>query len=150
MKYVTCLAVVVAVVSMASVTLAEDAAATSELPAALSAVGFEATEVLSDEEAHTIRGTGSKSNGIPIFQLKQFQVVGEAAGTTTLLEGVFGQFAFEGQNGLAAQGTFGGLHGSIAVSEGNLYFDFKGKAFQETLQFAGAFQQVFTQTFGKP
>ena len=147
MKTFSSFASLLAVATLSSFTWAEEPASTTELPAALAAVGYDQAVVISDDEAHTIRGT-SKSL-VPIFQAKQFQVVGEAVGTTTLLEGVFGQFVYKGQNGLEVQATFGGLNGEIAVSDGSLHFDIRGKALQETLQFAGEFQQIFTQTFGK-
>ena len=143
---------IVAVLVLAPVAMAGDQAATSELPAALTALGGQGA-VVSAQEAHQVRGmcylcTQSKS-----FSIDH----GVATGSTTLLEGVFGTFeSVDFQNGDAAgtsltiEGTFGGLTGSIGATDAGLDFSVLGKALQESIDFAGKFSQDFSQSITIP
>ena len=146
MKYV---AATLAVVLFASLTHAAEPAATSELPAALQALGVESS-IVSTSEAHEVRGQGFRGPSLQQnagFWLKN----GTAVGSTTLFEGVVGNFSFtqvKGGSTFAAEGTFGGLRGSIGVSfAGGLGFDIQGKAFQQQFDFASDFSADFTQSF---
>lgn len=149
MKYLT----LVAALLVAGVVRAEDKASTADLPAALQALGVDGGAVLSAKEAHQVRGqTGT--TGFALVQDKSFSITGgTAVGTTNLLEGVFGTFKFANitsTGSLQVEGSFGGLQGSIGVSGGALNFTFAGKALQESFDFAGNFQQNFSQSFKLP
>jgi len=142
---------IAALVGMVSVAQAEDKAATSELPAAIEAIGADAA-VITQTDAHDVRGQALK-------QSKSFQVWGgTAVGTTNLLEGVMGAFKFvqvvpppaenEDPSTLVIEGTMGGLEGRIGVNgKGGMSFNLQGKALQETLDFAGIFSQNFKQSY---
>jgi hypothetical protein len=137
---------------MVSFVSAADPAATSELPAALQALGA-SQSVVSAEEAHQVRG-----KTYVLYQSKDFSIDhGVATGSTTLLEGVFGTFKYvDFQNGDAAgtsltiEGTFGGLTGSIGATDAGLEFSVLGKALQENIDFAGKFSQDFSQSITIP
>ncbi|HUT12755.1 MAG TPA: hypothetical protein VMY42_19825 [Thermoguttaceae bacterium] len=130
-----------------SVGHAEEKAATATLPSALPAVGADSTHLITAEEAKAIRGKCWGCGADSVSQLKQFAIAGIATGTTTLLEGVFGQFEFINSQGLKVAGTFGGLEASIGVMDENLHISLQGKAFQETFEFAGEFVQQFAQSY---
>lgn len=136
---------------------AGDKAATSELPAALQAIGVDPSQVVSVEKAKEVRGQWA----FETWQTKEFSVTGGVAvGTTALLEGVVGKFTYTqllpGGEGidpasLVVEGTFGGLQGLIGLTEGGgLAFNMQGKAFQETFDFSGLFQQHFEQYYAAP
>jgi hypothetical protein len=136
---------------MGSFVAADDLAATSELPAALQAMGV--SDVMTAQEAHQVRGKTYN-----LFQEKSFSIDhGVATGSTTLLEGVFGTFKYvDFQNGdaqgtsLTIEGTFGGLTGSIGATSNGLEFNVLGKALQESIDFAGKFSQDFSQNITIP
>jgi hypothetical protein len=126
---------------------AEDLAATNDLPAALQDLGV-SQDVVSARDAHQVRG-----RTYTLYQMKDFSIDhGVATGSTQLLEGVFGTFKYvDFQNGDAAgtsttiEGTFGGLTGSIGATDAGLEFSVLGKALQESIDFAGKFSQDFSQ-----
>jgi len=113
---------------------ADDQAATSELPAALQQLGVSETSVVSVEEAAEVRGEGGYYN---LRQSLDFSIwEGAAVGSTTLLEGVLGNFAFDNGEGFQAEGVFGGLYGHIGGwPGGSLKFDLQGKAVNTTIDF---------------
>jgi hypothetical protein len=133
--------------------MAEDPAATDQLPAALSQLGVSHDSVVSQQEAHQIRG-----RTYYLFQKKEFDVAhGVATGSTALLEGVFGQFeSIDFQNGgsggdsITIMGTFGGLTGGLNQTSNGLTFDVLGKALQESIDFSGKFSQDFMQQIKIP
>ncbi|HUT12752.1 MAG TPA: hypothetical protein VMY42_19810 [Thermoguttaceae bacterium] len=141
---------IAAMLMMVSITVAEEQAATSQLPAALQAIGVDETGVVSAEQAHQVRG---RSYEYYLLQEKSFSIShGVATGTTNLLEGVFGNFKYvdfsnggESGTSLTVEGTFGGLTGSIGVTDSGLEFTMLGKAFQESFDFAGKMSQDFSQ-----
>ena len=141
----------VALLSFASVTAAEEQAATGQLPAALQAIGAATGDVVTEREAHDVRGQY-------MYQTKAFDVWGDAYGTINLMEGVLANFKFvqivppqqpnDDPSKLVVEGALGGLEGTIGVNyAGGLSFDFAGKAFQETLNFSGMFSQNFYQSY---
>ncbi|MBC8868776.1 MAG: hypothetical protein H8E44_05135 [Planctomycetes bacterium] len=143
----------VAVLSFASITAAEDKAATEQLPAALQAIGAATGDVVTEREAHDVRGHY-------MYQTKAFSVWGDAYGTINLMEGVLANFKFvqivppqqpnDDPSMLVVEGAFGGLEGTIGVNySGGLSFDFQGKALQESLNFSGMFTQDFFQSYGR-
>lgn len=145
MKTGLSLIAVVVLACLSTTALANDRAATGELPAALQALGVDQAAVVSNADAHSVRGEG-------LIQTKSFSVTGgTAVGTTNLLEGVFGTFSYtkigDDMSTLVVEGTFGGLEGTIGVSDGNLSFQFGGKALQETFDFVGKFEQSFFQEY---
>jgi hypothetical protein len=136
----------------ASVTLAENPAATSELPAALTALGAQSA-VMTADEAHQVRG-----KWFALEQRKGFEIDhGVATGGTALLEGIFGTFeSIDFQNGgaggdsITIMGTFGGLTGDIDQTSNGLNFNVLGKALQESIDFSGKFSQDFFQRIKIP
>jgi hypothetical protein len=86
-------------------------------------------------------------------QQKTFTITGQATGTILLFEGVVGEFQHVQQTGTSttvAEGNFGGLAGYLgAAPNGNFQFLLEGKALQEQVNFAGAYQQTFTQLYVK-
>jgi hypothetical protein len=151
------LALAFALVATATVTMAEEKAATQELPAALQALAVQSDSVVSVKEAQEVRGQWVYET----WQEKEFSVTGGVAvGTTNIIEGVVGAFTFTqlvpGGDGidpasLVVEGTFGGLQGIIGVTaDGGLAFNMQGKAFQETLDFSGLFEQTFSQYYAAP
>jgi hypothetical protein len=139
-------------VMAASVTLAENPAATSELPAALQAIGAQSAVVTADE-AHQVRG-----KTFFLDQKKGFEIDhGVATGSTALLEGIFGTFeSIDFQNGgtggdsITTMGTFGGLTGGINQTANGLDFEVLGKALSESIDFSGKFSQDFYQRIKIP
>jgi hypothetical protein len=125
---------------------AEERAATATLPAALTAIDVDHSQTITADEAKAIRGQGC---GVcPVSQLKQFAIAGQAAGVTTLLEGVFASFEYVNADGLKVSGTFGGLHTYISTdSDGGLEIWTAGKAFQEQFEFVGEFVQQFVNEY---
>ena len=151
MRGLVCVLSIAALMMMGSFVVAEDLAATNELPAALQAMGV--SDVVTAQEAHQVRGKTYN-----LTQSKSFSIDhGVATGSTTLLEGVFGTFKFvDFQNGdaqgtsLTIEGTFGGLTGSIGATDAGLEFSVLGKALQEQIDFAGKFSQDFAQSITVP
>lgn len=135
---------VVALFGLTSAAVAEDKAATGQLPAALEAISVATGDIVTEREAHDVRGQY-------LYQTKTFDVWGDATGTINMMEGVLANFKFEQQgypSKLVVEGALGGLEGSIGVNySGGLSFDFQGKAFQETLDFSGMFSQNFFQSY---
>lgn len=150
MRKLTSMVVMFAVVGMTTMVSAEEKASTGSLPAALQALGVESSAVVTESYAHQVRG----QTGLTLTQDKSFSVSGgTAVGTTNLLEGVFGSFVFtqvntDDMSTLVVEGAIGGLQGTIGSSGGELSFQTGGKALQETLNFAGKFEQNFSQWFG--
>jgi hypothetical protein len=144
-RYLSVVAGLMVLTGAISVVQAEEKAATETMPAALSSLQVDEAQVLSAAEAQRVRGQGC--GGCPLSQVKQFAIAGQAAGVTTLLEGVFAQFEFVNADGLKVSGTFGGLETWISVQDGSLSIGTAGKAFQETFEFAGEFVQQFQQTY---
>lgn len=144
-RYLSVAAGLLILAGAASVVQAEEKAATSTLPAALQVMDVDQSQVLSAEQAQAVRGQGC--GGCPLSQVKQFAIAGQAAGVTTLLEGVFASFEYVNADGLQVSGTFGGLETWLGVQNGELYIGTAGKAFQETFEFAGEFVQQFQQTY---
>ena len=130
----------------AAVAQAETPAATGSMPDALQALGVTQADLVSEEDAHQVRGQGG--DFIPFSQILQFEIAGgTAVGVTTLFEGVIGQFIFVNDKGHEVQATFGGVEGTIGSVDGNLVFQLSGKALQETFEFVGPFNQIFAQSF---
>jgi hypothetical protein len=137
----------------ASFVMADDSAATSQLPASLQALGVSQDSVVSQQEAHQVRG-----RTFYLLQHKDFDVNhGVATGSTSLLEGVFGQFESidfqnggEGGDSITIMGTFGGLTGSLNQTSNGLTFDALGKALSESIDFSGKFTQDFAQSIKIP
>jgi hypothetical protein len=157
---------------------AEQGTATAEMPAALQAAGIGASFQVSAADAHAVRGQGGykapsscyKVCVIPcpppapapcpkpcgpgqFAQQKTFTITGEATGTILLFEGVVGEFQHVQQTSTSmtvAEGNFGGLAGYLgAAPNGDFQFLLEGKALQEQVNFAGAYQQTFTQLYVK-
>jgi hypothetical protein len=148
MTRVLCL---VALLGLATVARASEPAATAELPAALQAVGVANSDVVTEQQAHDVRGECVPPT---LTQNMSFSVTnGKAVGTITLLEGVFGGFSYANGNkseSLNVSGMFGGSSGSIGSTGNGVAFEFAGKAVQQTLDFVGCFQQNFRQNFTLP
>ncbi|MBC8871086.1 MAG: hypothetical protein H8E44_16800 [Planctomycetes bacterium] len=131
-------AVLLLVPAFSAAVKADEQAATSELPAALQQMGISETSVVSVNEAAQVRGEGGNYHfGGGLRQSLDFSIWGGAAtGSTTLLEGVLGNFAFDNGAGFQAEGVFGGLSGHIGSSPGgSLRFDLQGKAVNTTIDF---------------
>jgi hypothetical protein len=143
MRFMTSSLAVILVAALSATAMAEEKASTSQLPAALENLGVSEVSVVSVAEADRVRGQG----GFSLTQTKSFSITGTATGSLTLLEGVLGNFAFDNGAGLQTEGVFGGLAGSISGDSGGLTFQLGGKALQENVDFSGAFQQDFSQTF---
>ncbi len=131
---------------------ADERAATTRLPAALQQLGISETSVVSANEAAQVRGEGGNYHfrgGLK--QSLDFSISnGNAIGTTTLLEGVLGNFAFDNGEGFQAEGVFGGLDGHIGGwPGGSLKFDLGGKAVNTTIDFKahGGFNLDFSQFY---
>lgn len=143
----------VLLLSMVSFTLAEDSAATAELPAALQALGVSQDAVVSEGQAHQVRG-----QWFDLVQSKSFSIDhGVSTGSTALLEGMFGTFeSIDFQNGgsggdsITTMGTFGGLTGGINQTSNGLNFEVLGKALSESINFSGKFSQDFAQQIRIP
>ena len=132
-------AVLLLVPALSAAVNADEPAATSELPAALQQLGISETSVVSVDEAAEVRGEGGNYHFRGgLRQSLDFSIWdGAAAGTTTLLEGVLGNFAFDNGAGFQAEGVFGGLSGHIGSSpSASLNFDLQGKAVNTTIDFA--------------
>jgi hypothetical protein len=133
---------------MTSFASGEEKAATSALPVALKMLGSDASIVLSKDTAHRIRGAGTTLTQNKVTLIMD----GNSEGITSLLEGTFGGFNLATINGdmstIISEGTIGALSGNINLNLGGLSFSFAGKAFQETINFAGKFEQTFEQSFG--
>ncbi len=184
--------------------MAEDQAATSALPAALTSIGVTADAVVSTTEAHQVRGQGginhgnvdwlncywgrgkpgcfpppptppcndnggngghnggngghnggngghNGGNGYTLTQTKDFTITdGVAKGTVNMMEGVIGTMKVtqvSGNQVLEVDATFGGLAGAISLTDQGLQFQFAGKAFQESFDFIGNFNQNFSQSY---
>jgi hypothetical protein len=67
-----------------------------------------------------------------------------------MVEGFVGTLSYtqtgDGQT-LEVHGAFGGLAGAISATDKGLQFGFAGKAFQETFDFTGTYNQNFSQTY---
>lgn len=144
-------------------------AATSELPAALQMVGVSPDSVVSNDAAHKVRGQLFLGDSFDFSQTKSFTITGAVLtkGTTTLLEGVTGDYTYNLSevatvNGvtktitLKVEGQFAGLGGGIGVNNdttnpetfGSLNFVVGGKFLNEVLEFQGGqFSQQFNQNF---
>ena len=144
---------ILVLVMAASVTLAENPAATAELPAALTALNVSQDAVVTADEAHRVRG-----KWFFLDQQKGFEINhGVSTGSTALLEGIFGTFeSIDFQNGgsggdsITVMGTFGGLTGDIDQTSNGLNFNVLGKALSESIDFSGKFSQDFYQRIKIP
>ncbi|MBC8868779.1 MAG: hypothetical protein H8E44_05150 [Planctomycetes bacterium] len=135
----------------ASTARSQEKASTDELPTALATLSIGSGEIVSVEEARTIRGAGGIiPSGQPLaprpVQIKQVCIDGVAAGTVTIMEGMFAQFHYSDGCGIVVEGTFGGLEGWVGSVDGGLGFALQGKAYQETFEFAGHMTQSFVQS----
>ena len=135
----------------ASTARGQEKAATGELPMALATLSIGSGEIVSVDEARTIRGAGGIiPSGQPLaprpVQIKQVCIDGVATGTVTIMEGMFAQFQYSDGCGIVVEGTFGGLEGWVGSVDGGLGFALQGKAYQETFEFAGQMTQSFVQS----
>lgn len=202
----------IALLGTAACVNAEERAATSSLPAALTSIGIAADDVVSTSAAHQVRGQGGINHGnvdwlkcywgrgthggfpyhakcdgnggydggngghdggnggqnggsgcgngghnggggkgYTLTQTKDFSITnGTAKGTVNMMEGVIGTFTVkqvrDGQT-LEVNAAFGGLAGVIGLTDQGLQFQFAGKAFQESFDFTGTYNQNFSQSY---
>jgi hypothetical protein len=132
-----------AAIGLVSIAQAEDKAATTELPSALQALHVANSDLVTESDAHAVRGEGT------LRQIKSFSITNASVtGTLVLLEGVVANLDFTQQasdpanpantSTLKIDGAVGGLWGEIGVNaNGGLSFDLRGKGLQETLSIGG-------------